>query len=142
MASTTVTVVGVEKLAKKLNFDQLIKPAQAILFHDEAEAGKAFLAGKLNANFPNTAGETAATSDPAFGKITAPRYPYIFFERGSAYPRAAGTTRSHRRRTGVKTGDLRIKPRRFLSQTRALIRRDLKVQILKMKAAIEKAWTA
>lgn len=142
MASGTVTVVGLDKLIKKLNAETLIKPAQSQLFAEEAKEGRDFLAGRLAGHFPNTAGHVIATSDPAFGKIAAPRYPYVFSERGSQYPAATGTTRSHRRRTGVPNSALRIAPRRFLSATRAKIRRDLKAKLQKMKESIEKAWAA
>jgi len=139
MAGTLVSVVGLNKILEKLDAKKLTGPSEAQLFHDAATEGRDFLAGKLSERFPATSNHVIAESTPAQGKISAPRYPYVFFERGSQYPRAG---RLHRRRTGVKNSALRIRPRRFLSQTRSKIRRDLTKHIIRMKAEIERVWSA
>lgn len=138
--SAVVLAVGLPKLYQKLNVNYLTTPAQTELLQELTDEGKTFLAEKLADKFPITSDSVMATSTSALGKITANRFPYVFFERGSQYPVAAPAIRSHRTRRGVKNSALRIKPRRYLSQTRSLIRRSLPALLDKMRQRIEQRW--
>jgi hypothetical protein len=138
--SAVVQTVGLPKLYAKLNVDYLTTPAQTELLQELTEESSTFLAQQLADKFPVTSSSVMATATSALGKITANRFPYVFFERGSQYPVAAPAIRSHRTRRGVKNNALRIRPRRYLSQTRSLIRRSLPGLLDKMRQRIEQRW--
>jgi len=73
--------------------------------------------------------------------LDMPRYTYVFFERGSQYPRTDGGKRQHQRRRNAGQ-ILRIQPRRYLRKTKAYIRRQLVKSVMDLKTRVEKAWSA
>jgi hypothetical protein len=133
---------GLAKLLKKLDAKTLTAPAEKIVVADLAQSGASYLKTTLAPRFPNTSGTVHVNLAPGKASIQAQRHPYVFFERGSVYPRAAGEPRAHRRRANVKQGELRIKALRFLSKTRGQIRKNLPAAITKAASEIEKVWAA
>lgn len=158
--SASLQTQGLEKMLKKLNPETLAKPIQRRVIQEVADAGADKLKEQLSPRFPVTAGTVKALYQTnafvAFARghsrysavIRAARFPYVFFERGSQYPVArqlgpASTgVRKHRVRRGISNSALRIKPRRFLSKTRAYIRRELAGAVEKATREIEKDWAA
>lgn len=141
MAQTAaLQVVGLNKILKKLDHKTLTAPAQKVVFRDLAVEGSVFLTGKLSPRFPRTAASVNVSASEDSASIKANRHPYVFFERGSQYPVTG--PRRHRRRVGVKTGQLRIKPRRFLSATRSQIREVTPKALDKAAQSIEKVWAS
>src|ERR1051325_10464892 len=140
--SASLQTQGLEKLIKKLDAPTLTKPAEKIVVGDLAQSGAAYLRTSLAPRFPVTAGTVHVTLKPGSAAIQAKRHPYVFAERGSVYPRAAGVTRQHRRRANVRQAELRQKALRFLANTRANVRKNLPAAIDKAAKEIEKVWAA
>ncbi len=146
--SASFQVVGLDKLRKKLDAGVITPAVGRIVFTDLGDLGSATLRGYLSTQFTNTASSVRLTRTDVNARITAERFPYVFFERGSQYPTtgpyaASGATpRSHRTRRGVKASALRIKARRFLSKTRSTIRRATPGVLAKAAQQIEKDWAA
>lgn len=138
--SASLQTQGLEKLLKKLDAPTMTKPVQKHVFISLTRDGADTLRGLLAPNFPQTAGSVRALFTDDSGTIRAQRHPYVFFERGSQYP--TGGIRSHRVRRGVKNSALRIAPRRFLSKTRAVVRKGLPKALDLAAKDIEKGWAA
>lgn len=145
MAQTaSLQTQGLAKLIKKLDPKTLTAPAEKIVVADLAQSGASYLRTSLAPKFPVTAGTVHVNLKPTSAAILADRHPYVFFERGSVYPRSkqGQADRKHRRRANVKQGELRIKARRFLAKTRANVRKNLPAAIDKAAKEIERVWAA
>jgi hypothetical protein len=142
--SASLQTQGLEKLLKKLDAKAMTAPAEKIVIADLAQSGASYLRTSLASRFPVTAGTVRVNLQPARATIQAQRHPYVFFERGSVYPRDAQgqKDRLHRRRANVKQGALRIKALRFLAKTRADVRKNLPGALDKAAKQIEKDWAA
>jgi hypothetical protein len=140
--SAALQTQGLEKLLKKLDAKTLTAPAEKIVVEDLAQSGASYLHTSLAPRYPVTAGTVHVNLKPNSAAIVAARHPYVFAERGSVYPRAAGTQRAHRRRANVKQSALRQKALRFLAKTRGQIRKNLPVAIDKAAKEIERVWAA
>lgn len=142
--SAALQTQGLAKLLKKLDAKTLTAPAQKIVVEDLAQSGASYLRTALAPKFPTTAGSVHVNVKPESAAILATRHPYVFFERGSVYPRTAQgqQDRAHRRRANVKQSGLRIKARRFLAKTRGQVRKNLPTAIEKASKEIERVWAA
>lgn len=140
--SASLQTQGLAKLLKKLDAKTLTAPAQKIVVEDLAQTGAAYLHTSLAPRYPVTAGSVHVNLKPESAAIAAQRHPYVFAERGSVYPRAAGVDRAHRRRANVRQGELRQKALRFLAKTRSQVRKNLPSAIDKAAKEIEKVWAA
>ncbi len=140
--SASLQTQGLEKLLKKLDPKTLAAPAEKIVIEDLAQSGASYLKTSLASRYPVTSGTVHVNLMPGKAAIEAQRHPYVFAERGSVYPNAEGTVRAHRRRANVRQGLLRQKALRFLSKTRAQVRKNLPTALDKAARATEKVWAA
>lgn len=140
--SSAVQTQGLAKLLKKLDGETLTKPAEKRMVQGLAQSGAGHFRALLRPRYPATAGSVAVNVKPESASINANRFPYVFSERGSVYPRAAGVVREHRRRANVKRSGLRQPATRFMAKTRGQIRKDLPAARDKAIKEIEKEWAA
>lgn len=136
--------IGMPKLLKKLDAELQIGPQSQQLLDRVGNDGKGYLLDLMPGDWDRPrAARLQVTENSA--RLSIPRYPYIFFERGSAYP-SAGRVRRRRTQSAFtalgRAGGLRIRPRRYLRRTGGRIRRQLIQEIETLKSGIVREWTA
>lgn len=151
--TSVLQIQNLEKTVNKMDAEKMAQPVERFVMRDVSDQGAESLGQLLAANFPVTQSSvhtqvTLSAKQNVVAAIRAQRHPYVFFERGSQYPVArqlapgGGGIRRHRTRRGILNSALRIQPRRYLSKTRAFIRRILPGAIDKAASQIEEDWAA
>lgn len=152
-----VKVIGLDKLRKKLDPQNLLEPELERIIKEEGQATVSSLGPTLPKGPKNSAAQLRVTTTPIMAVVSLPRVPFIFLEAGSLYPKVGVTgasvsvngvttyKRSHRRLTAAKRrqGTYRIQPRRFLRTEYRKIRQRMKQRVeVTLKSRLEKAWSA
>lgn len=146
MASTlTAKVVGLDKLAKKLAVEISGKDEQQLV-KTAGEQTKTSYGPTLPRATGASASKLSLSVTETSAKVSVPRHPFVFLEKGSQYPHVLNSrgNRSHRAKKAAqwKTGTYRIKARRFQSKERSKVRKRLIALLTKLKADKEKRWAA
>lgn len=143
MAAWDVKTVGLDKLLKKLDVDNLVTPEKTRILKEAADDTKRSLGPTLPRRTGASAAKLEAHATPTAASVGVPRYPYVFLEAGSQFHEGSGP-RAHRAKTAAQRrgGRYRIQPRRFLTKERTKVRRRLIDLIQRMKARVEKRWAA
>lgn len=133
----TVEVLGLPQIAKKLDQVVELTDARAIV-QEVGQFTQRTLLGMMPTSWHRPRQiSLMTTQDEAV--ISLPRIPYVFLERGSAYPKATGEKRPHRKRRAAGQ-ILRIKPRRYIRRTKAKTARELRRFALERGRQIERAF--
>lgn len=137
--TSEVKLVGLPQIAKKLDTIVSLTDARAIV-HEVGALGQETLRGFMPTDW-NRPRQISLQETLNSARITLPRDPYIFFERGSS-PNRAG--RAHRTKTErqFKEQGYRIRPRRYIRRTNAIIRKAMRRLALERGQAVQKAWSA
>lgn len=140
--TSLVKIIGLQPLAKKLDGVVEITAARTMV-QDVGNLGKTTLVGLMPSNWERPRQVNLATTENS-ARIEMPRYPYVFFERGSQRHSGGAASRAHRTKTSAqfKQGNYFIKPRRYLARTRAIIRKALKQAVIDRAAKIQQMWSS
>lgn len=141
MVTSSLSWVGLPKLLAKLDANLNIGAESAKLLGSVGGQGQSYLLGLMPGDWKRPRNVSLRTSEK-YAALSMPRYPYLFFERGSSKSGAGG--RPHRRKTErqFKNSAYRIRPRRYLRRTKGFMSKQLKAQLLEMKTAVEREWKA
>lgn len=141
MASGNIRWIGLPKLYAKLDVQLNIGPETERVLQSVGGLARANLVGLMPGDWQRPRQVDLQVTQNA-ARMSMPRFPYVFFERGSA---AAGSPgRSHRRKSErqFKSGGYRIRPRRYLRRTKGFAAKELRAHLLEMKRNTEQVWAS
>lgn len=145
-AAGKVTIVGLDKLLTKLN-SKIPQHAKQRLYKKGGEEGKARLSPLLPRRTGTSASHLSLSISSEAVRLSVPAFPLRFLEFGTVTHTGEGQ-RLHRRRAARVTKEIvgrqgwRIKPRKFMANTRVWIKRQLPRWISAEEKNIESEWSS